>query len=1238
MATAMESPVAFPESPMEADDAAYPCKGCGKILEEGKAFELAGNRWHIDCFACNTCGTLLDSDANLLLLGDGSLICNNCTYSCSNCGNKIEDLAILTGDQAFCANCFKCRNCKRKIENLRYARTSQGIFCMDCHEALMARRRKRTTKNSSQRSKLSNNVQLDKSLPAIPPPEARKTAYIPESHSSPFPEVYTEPSEAGIPSVGKMVSELQGDSDSRPSTSDQNHSRDMLTLPSTTFRNNRHSVMSQRSDLSGGAGGGGGEEFLIPLAFDPTPQPATESPSISNQTTQRSIEEKSTDYFTSKSNAASAQSHVTKSNTSSPHIAYQEKGRLPSREAVDQTRRGNLSISGSANASPYIPVEQSKRSEGSPRLSQIVHTNEVQHNDRFKLQEAPKSKKFSTSTGSRSEGSTPKADISTDPIDQLATKPLTAPDIGSPSDGDFSTPMLSNDSSPAFSGSHGSPKPAQLPATSILQNLPKRGDSLDSAKRTQNIPRKELGAAANIGTPSGGSMNSGSSTPKPVADLAKANGGKIISGPIGSPNSKGIFDAAVDDSLIHDLHNTGKTGNESFVDPRAPPLPPFDHSRSRNESFSTLQSENQRSGDGYRSPGLPRYSAGGEFTMDEDMARIMAGEEPSAHESFLRRVSNSVRHGRSYSDKTGRLSKDRWPRSPAMPISSIGQEISSPSTASPENRDELAWFKNELRRERQRTIEREKRIAELEMQLDSAANIKQVNVELKEKRSTIVVLDTQKEIVIRELEVLTEHLAAAKHSGERFDLGKLSNVVLRDFAEALEKLKDSFAPQIEASIQKRNDLVDEIANLTQMKDKSFMEFEQLSSKNAQLAELNNQLVHQIQGLYKANSGKDTDQPKSAMNGLGIYSHHKEKSNVSFDSREMRNMSADLTNIDSTSTLQGEAEPVTVLQGPQMVNIRKGQPKKFDWRKGQKVAKGVTKGLKGAFSSTQQNYSRDLQFAETGAYGSTTGPPQEYSSLPRTNPEPVKQSGFGFFSTQKVTPKSNGLYATQANASTPSLLAEAGARKEFVLYSVVLRLTLKAELFGSELEHRAEYEKTSVPAIVKRCVEEVESRGMDVEGIYRKSGGNSQVQQVKDWFENPSKDFDLSDPDLDIHAVTSGLKQYFRRLPTPLITFDVYDKLLDTTTIESKELRLDAMQRALEDLPKVHLETLEYLIRHLARVVEQEKENLMTSMNIAVVFAPTIMRPESLNRELSDTKMKNEAVMWMVENSERLFGK
>ena len=161
--------------------------------------------------------------------------------------------------------------------------------------------------------------------------------------------------------------------------------------------------------------------------------------------------------------------------------------------------------------------------------------------------------------------------------------------------------------------------------------------------------------------------------------------------------------------------------------------------------------------------------------------------------------------------------------------------------------------------------------------------------------------------------------------------------------------------------------------------------------------------------------------------------------------------------------------------------------------------------------------------------------------------------------------------------------------------------------------------------------------MDVEGIYRKAGGASQVQVIKDGFESPSQqNIDISDPDLDIHAVSSALKQYFRRLPNPLITYEVYDKLLETTSIASHDAKVSAQARALMDLPKVHREVLEFLVVHLKKVVGHERDNLMTGMNVAVVFAPTIMRPESLAREMTDTQLKNEAVQFLVENCQAVF--
>lgn len=395
---------------------------------------------------------------------------------------------------------------------------------------------------------------------------------------------------------------------------------------------------------------------------------------------------------------------------------------------------------------------------------------------------------------------------------------------------------------------------------------------------------------------------------------------------------------------------------------------------------------------GAGSPSLPQYTAGSEFSADEDLARLISDEQLAGQtsESFLRRVSNSVRHGRSFSDKSIRAGKEsKRTRSPANG-SLAGTDIVSP-TASTSQAEEIAWLRAELRKERQR-------IAEMEGTLRVTADVKQVNTELSEKRSTMVVLDAKREIVLRELTVLTDHLEAEKRgaAGGPLDLGKLSNHVLRELAESIQKLKESYAPQIEELIQKRNDLSEELSNMNRQKEKSLQEFEQLSSKNAQLAELNNQLVHQIQELYRS-----TPDGQRGPSGLGITSHTKERSIPSIES--MRPAINDLAPSVSTAHIMDEAEPTTatatIVPGPQVVSIRKGQPRKFNWKKGgQNVAKGV-KGLKGAFMSSEN--------AEGGG------------SLPRSQTQDPSRQGFGFFGNQR-----NKQGGKMSQADSVPILAEA----------------------------------------------------------------------------------------------------------------------------------------------------------------------------------------------------------------------
>lgn len=778
-------------------------------------------------------------------------------------------------------------------------------------------------------------------------------------------------------------------------------------------------------------------EELFPLAFDPTPTPpSTASPRV---------QKKDRDYFGSAgARQASGEQHRSNEPESSQHIAYLEKERKPS---SDVPRRKEVATSSQ---------NEDKSTVASPRPN--GHSS-----DQFKLQDAPKSRKSAASSrSSKQEVSSPPVQSPNLPESTSHRELLSNANAGGKAQGSPRTenhrpatsetkftasPRLSNDRQREHN--RGDLSKAS-PALTQLQHLPKRGDSLEKPKPASDNGSENADILGEL------------------TSSTKVNGIKTISKPMESP------------TMNQDIQNS----KDSFITPRAPPSAPAGAGeRRRGGSTSTIHSEH-KNGDMVH-PNLLRYSGGGDFSMDEDMARIMAGDDSQNHESFLRRVSNSVRHGRSFSDKGSRLSREgKWPRSPVTSTSPFAQDISSPMGSSPEARDEIAWYKNELRRERQKLVDKEAKIVELEAKLNSTVDMSKMDSQLREKRSTIVVLDTQKELVIRELEILTEHIAASKKSGDVFDASKLKNFVLHDFAESLEQLKRSFTPQIEDLTQKRNDLIEEVPRLTQLKEKALVEFEQLSLKNAQLAELNNSLVNQIQGLYKANSSTGTVVPPS---GLGIYSMHSKEKSVgslerdkrnNIDEKDARPTLNDMSLPASSNTLQQEdAEPATVVSAPHVVNIRKGgQPKKFNWMKGsQSVAKGVTKGLKGAFSSDSRSQ-RDDKLTETGPYGTLSPAAEGPTGLPRSASGDPSRQGFGFFGNQK-SKNNNTPWKAQSNGSNlalPSLDNASGKSQTSDLF--LNQANVDSVLFGSELSERVEFEKVAIPGIVTRCIEEVELRG------------------------------------------------------------------------------------------------------------------------------------------------------------------
>ncbi len=715
----------------------------------------------------------------------------------------------------------------------------------------------------------------------------------------------------------------------------------------------------------------------------------------------------------------------------SPHIAYQERGHQSSQDSSDISRKARgQSATSSVVASPDMVKDQDQSAE-----SPSFNLNSFGKGGGFKLQEVPKQKKAGTLSSrvfsENKQGAVPSPSVdagkSRGQIEPARTPSPTSGAHTPPSHSPYENKRFSDSpSSSHFARSIKEPTPAF--------EKPKRGDSLNAPPLKQTLQTKDnpLETTHDVSTPVAqskpGHERTLSSPSAGTNEMSRLNGGRTISKPIESPTLRSLLDAPIPPSRASGRQTASGNAStmDSFTAPRAPPPPPPSNieRHKANESIST-QSDHSRDLAQPHSPlgTLPRYSAGGEFSMDEDMARIMRGEDTSENaSSVLRRVSNAVsKHGRSFSDRGSRSSTSaRW-KGPAT--GSI--DITSPTSASPDSKEEASQLRNHLRRAQQRIAELEAEKNGLQEKVNSSVDIKHMNTELKEKRSTVAFLDTQREMVVRELEIMTDHLAKAKESNKPLDFSVLKSEILQDFAMSLQKLKDSLSHQLEDLVHKRNELTDEISSLIQMKDKGFQEYESLTTKNTQLAEVHAHLVHNIQEMmYKAGrhpNGGSTDSGRLPANGLGIYSHsHDDKSEISMDLRGVLGNDASLA-----SMLQDhDSENHTVLPAPQVVNIRKGQPKKFNWKKGgHVVAKNVTKGLNRAFASTQypsrEGSSREGQHVTEGTpYGSLPSASDSTTSggFGKPSGDPSR-AGFGFFAQKSNSGKANQIKQMSNNSST-----------------------------------------------------------------------------------------------------------------------------------------------------------------------------------------------------------------------------
>ncbi|CAF1584880.1 unnamed protein product, partial [Didymodactylos carnosus] len=97
----------------------------------------------------------------------------------------------------------------------------------------------------------------------------------------------------------------------------------------------------------------------------------------------------------------------------------------------------------------------------------------------------------------------------------------------------------------------------------------------------------------------------------------------------------------------------------------------------------------------------------------------------------------------------------------------------------------------------------------------------------------------------------------------------------------------------------------------------------------------------------------------------------------------------------------------------------------------------------------------------------------------------------------------------------------------------------------------------------------------------------------------------------VHVAANLLKLFFRELPEPLFTTQLYPLFLRAIQMNDPDNQRLSLLENISNLPQTNRRILYRLLDHLILVSRNSQQNMMHLENLAVVFGPTLMRPSKL---------------------------
>uniref|UniRef100_A0AAR2L9S0 SLIT-ROBO Rho GTPase activating protein 2a n=1 Tax=Pygocentrus nattereri TaxID=42514 RepID=A0AAR2L9S0_PYGNA len=163
-----------------------------------------------------------------------------------------------------------------------------------------------------------------------------------------------------------------------------------------------------------------------------------------------------------------------------------------------------------------------------------------------------------------------------------------------------------------------------------------------------------------------------------------------------------------------------------------------------------------------------------------------------------------------------------------------------------------------------------------------------------------------------------------------------------------------------------------------------------------------------------------------------------------------------------------------------------------------------------------------------------------------------------------------------------------------------------------------------------------STGLHHEGIFRVSGSQVEVNDIKNAFERGEDPLAGDQNDHDMDSIAGVLKLYFRGLENALFPKEVFHDLMSCVSMENLQERAAHIRKVLLTLPSSTLVIMRYLFAFLNHLSQYSEDNMMDPYNLAICFGPTLMSVPEGHDQVSCQAHVNELIKTIIIHHDIIF--